>query len=153
MAIRDLRRRSLANSAAGWTACGTYCRVLLNREHSKEYSLSLDNQHHIMEIDLSKLSITNNEAAGRFEATLENHTAFIRYRRADDRLVFIHTEVPAELEGHGIAARLSHAALEFAREGHFKVVPFCPFVAGYIRKHSEYHDLLSAEDRRDLLSK
>ncbi len=105
-----------------------------------------------MEVDLSKLSISNNEPAGRFEATLAGHTAFIKYRRAGDRLIFIHTEVPQEMEGQGIAARLTQAALDFARSANFKVVPFCPYTAGYMRKHREYHDLLSAEDRRNLLS-
>ncbi len=96
-----------------------------------------------MEIDLSGLSITHDEAAGRFEAKIGDHTSFIKYRRAGNRLLFIHTEVPPEVEGHGIAARLTEAALEFARAGHFKVVPFCPYIADYISNHIEYQDLLS----------
>jgi predicted GNAT family acetyltransferase len=96
-----------------------------------------------MAIDLSKLSITNDEAAGRFEAKVGDQTGFIKYRRVGNRLLFIHTEVPPQIERHGIAARLTQAALEFARAGHFKVVPFCPYIADYISKHSEYQDLLS----------
>jgi len=32
-------------------------------------------------------------------------------------------------------------------------VPLCPYVAAFIRKHAEYHDLLSAEDLQKLLSR
>ena len=67
----------------------------------------------------------------------------LHQRRAGNRLLFIHTEVPPEVEGNGIAARLTEAALEFARAGHFKVVPLCPYIADYISNHSEYQDLLS----------
>ena len=106
-----------------------------------------------MEVDPDKLVITNNETAGLFEARLDDRTAIVKYRRAGNKLIFIHTEVPPEFEGHGIAARLTQAALDFARSGHLRVVPFCPYVANYIRRHSEYHDLLSDEDRQELLSK
>jgi predicted GNAT family acetyltransferase len=106
-----------------------------------------------MDVDFGKLSVANNEPAGRFETTVAGQTAFVKYRRAGNRLIIIHTEVPSQLSGHGIAAKLTQAALEFARSGGFKVVPFCPYVSGYIRKHREYHDLLSEEDRQDLLSK
>src|SRR5262245_17804482 len=105
-----------------------------------------------MNVDLTNLSLVNNEQAGRLETLVGEHTAYIAYRRAGKQLIFIHTEVPPALEGHGIAARLTRAALYVARSTNFKVVPFCPYTSGYIRKHREYLDLPSAEDRHDLLS-
>jgi len=40
-------------------------------------------------------------------------------------------------KGVGIAGKLSHAALEFARDNGLKVVARCPFIATYMRRHPE----------------
>jgi len=86
--------------------------------------------------------VYNNEAHSRFEIRVGGQAAFIHYRRDQVRIVFIHTEVPPALEGQGIASRLARAALDFARENHLKVVPLCPFVSSYIRRHPEYEPLI-----------
>jgi predicted GNAT family acetyltransferase len=36
-------------------------------------------------------------------------------------------------------------ALDDIRARGLRVVPFCPFVAGYIRRHSEYADLVTTD--------
>lgn len=106
-----------------------------------------------MEVNLDNVAVSNNEAASRFEAQVNDQAAFIKYHRSGDSITFIHTEVPPELEGHGLAARLARAALEYARSAQLKVVPLCPYVASYIRRHKEYQDLLTAENLQRLLSK
>ncbi len=53
----------------------------------------------------------------------------------------MHTEVPKELGGKGIGSALARGLLDIARAQGLKVVPKCPFVAGYIGKHPEYADL------------
>jgi len=50
--------------------------------------------------------ITDNPGASRFELTVDGHLAELQYRRRGDRLVLLHTEVPAELEGRGIGGSL-----------------------------------------------
>jgi hypothetical protein len=65
-------------------------------------------------------------------------------------LSLVHTEVPAELEGHGIGGRLAKAGLEFARQENLKVVPSCPFVAAYIRRHPEYLELVMEKYRKSV---
>ena len=86
--------------------------------------------------------IENDKAAKRFAARIDGKQAFIQYRYADDNLVLVHTEVPDSLSGRGIGGKLAHAALEHARAEGVKVVPLCPFVASYIRRHSEYQSLV-----------
>jgi uncharacterized protein len=100
--------------------------------------------------EVIKLNIENNEAAQRWEAHSGQYLAVAEYRRRNDTLFFIHTEVPPELEGQGIASRLVQAALDDARTKHLAVVPFCPFVASYIRRHPDYKALVHA-DYRDLV--
>ena len=70
--------------------------------------------------------------------------ALIQYRTLDEQtLDFNHTYVPATLRGGGIASRLTHHALRYAREHGYKVVPSCPFVAVFIERHPEYQDLVA----------
>jgi predicted GNAT family acetyltransferase len=94
-------------------------------------------------MDGDELRVEHNEAAQRFEATVEGRLAVAEYERAGDAIVFTHTGVPAELRGRGIASELARVALETARTRQLTVVPSCPFFAGYIRRHPEYADLVS----------
>ena len=95
--------------------------------------------------EVNNLTIENNENAQRWEAHLDQHLAVAEYRRRSGTLFFIHTEVPRELEGQGVASRLMQKALDDARTQHLAVVPFCPFVASYIRRHPDYRDLMEGE--------
>jgi len=82
--------------------------------------------------EVNNLTIENNQDAQRWEARLDQHMALAQYRRREQTIIFIHTEVPRELEGLGVASKLVKTALDDGRTQHLEVVPFCPFVAGYI---------------------
>jgi predicted GNAT family acetyltransferase len=86
--------------------------------------------------------IVDNAGEHRFEARLPEGVAFVAYRLQDGAIVFTHTEVPEELEGRGLGNALVRRALDSARERGLHVVPLCPFVAAYIRRHDEYADLI-----------
>jgi hypothetical protein len=103
-------------------------------------------------MEILSIEVVNNEAEQRFEAHVQGQTAFLAYRRFPDRLVLVHTEVPPALEGKGIAGKLVARALDLARAAHLRVIPLCPYVASFVRKHPEYHDLLSAEDRPQIVA-
>jgi uncharacterized protein len=82
-------------------------------------------------------AITNNEAAARFELEEDGRLAVLTYRRNGKRLVLIHTEVPVELEGRGLAGRLVTAAVDHAvREG-MTIVPLCPFARSWLERHPD----------------
>jgi predicted GNAT family acetyltransferase len=106
-----------------------------------------------VDLNLDSITVTNNEEAQRFEAQVDGLRALLTYRRFPDRIVFNHIEVPPILESKGLATKLARTGLDFARAKHFRVVPLCPYVAAFIRKHAEYHDLVSAEDLQKLLSR
>ena len=91
---------------------------------------------------LVDIAVENDAAANRFVARVDGQTAELQYERFPDRIVLVHTEVPAALRGRGIADKLAHTALEYARAEHLRVVPRCPFVAAYLGRHPEYQDLL-----------
>jgi uncharacterized protein len=83
------------------------------------------------------MDIVNNEAAGRFETTIDGRTAELTYRRHGDRLVLVHTEVPDELEGVGVGGALVTAAVDFAAQHGLTVVPMCPFARGWLERHPD----------------
>lgn len=85
--------------------------------------------------------VRDNTDRHRFELEADGHIAFSDYTRAGSTLIILHTEVPKALGGQGIGSALVRGLLEIARAQGLKVVPKCPFVAGYIDKHPEYADL------------
>jgi predicted GNAT family acetyltransferase len=104
-----------------------------------------------MNVDLDHIAVQDHAAAHRYEVVVGDELAIIEYALAGDRITLIHTEVPAALEGHGIAAKLARAALDDAQARHLAVIPRCPYVASYIRRHQEYTDLVPPEYRGGVL--
>lgn len=91
----------------------------------------------------STLSIQNNPEKSRFEADLgDGSFAVVEYMDRGERIVYTHTEVPQGHEGKGIASQLAKHVLDFAREKHKQVIPLCPYIAGYLRRHLEYQDIV-----------
>jgi predicted GNAT family acetyltransferase len=90
----------------------------------------------------SPLTIVHNVDAHRFETSLGGDTARADYRLAGGEMRIHHTQVPRAFEGRGIAAALVRAALAYAAEHGLRVVPQCPYVVSYMRKHPETHALL-----------
>jgi uncharacterized protein len=87
--------------------------------------------------------VRDNKDQHRFELAVDGRTAFTQYNLAPGKITLMHTEVPKELEGHGIGSRLVRGELEAVRAQGLKVVAKCPFVAAYIKKHPEFQDLLA----------
>lgn len=88
-----------------------------------------------------QLDVKHNEAEHRFEINVGGEAAVLEYQRVGGDIIFTHTEVPPAYEGKGLANKLTVTGLDYARDNHLKVVPQCPFVAAYIRKHPEYQAL------------
>lgn len=88
--------------------------------------------------------VINNTAVGRFEIPTEVGTATLTYVRSGDTLDLTHTKVPPEMEGRGYGSALARAALDFARAQHLRIIPTCPFVQSFLRRHKEYADLVAA---------
>jgi predicted GNAT family acetyltransferase len=96
------------------------------------------------------ITVVNNEAARRFEARLGDAVAFTEYRLRDGTIILPHTEVPEAFAGRGVGGQLARAALSYAREQGLEVIPTCPFIAGFITKHPEWHDIVQEDCRKKL---
>lgn len=87
--------------------------------------------------------VRDNKAEHEFELVVDGHRAVAAYQLEDDTIVFTHTIVPKAIEGRGVASRLIRGALDQVRDRGLKVVPQCPFVAAYIKRHPGTQDLLA----------
>lgn len=95
--------------------------------------------------------VTHNRDEHRYEVKVDEQLAVLTYKQQAGHIIFLHTGVPPALEGRGIASQLAFFALEEARSQHLTVVPLCPFVASYIRRHQEYLPLLTESEQARLL--
>jgi hypothetical protein len=96
------------------------------------------------------IDVVMNEATHRFEATLDGEVAFAEYQLSPNAILLPHTVVPPAFEGKGVGSGLAKAALGYARDHGLMVRPACPFIAGYIKKHAEYQDLVDPAWRERL---
>ncbi len=64
------------------------------------------------------------------------------YHLRGGRHVFVHTEVDPEYERRGIGSALAKYALEDVKAQGGSVVPICPFIAAWLRRHPEYDELV-----------
>jgi len=65
------------------------------------------------------------------------------YRLRDSRITLLHTEVSPSVEGQGLGGRLVAGALDDIRARGLRVVPLCPFVRAYLRRHPDAADLVA----------
>jgi uncharacterized protein len=69
----------------------------------------------------------------------------IRYRREGDTVVLVHTDIEPSAEGQGLGSRLVAGALDDIRARGLRIIPVCPFVTEYLRRHPERRDLVASD--------
>ena len=98
---------------------------------------------------MPETTVRKNEVAHRYELLLGDELAgYAEYNAVSNALIFTHTEVFPQFEGHGLSSILVKAALDDVRAMGTHAVPVCQVVAGYMRRHPEYQDLLTPEVRK-----
>ena len=83
-----------------------------------------------------------NEDDQRFEFSSEGQLSFIDFKKINDKIYLIHTEVPQELEGKGIAAAMVEKTLKHIEEHQWKLIPSCSYVQAFVKRHPEWNRLL-----------
>ena len=79
----------------------------------------------------------------QFEITVDGTRAGLaQFVDSGDQRIFFHTEVDDAYEGQGLGGTLVGAALAATRDEGKRIVPVCPFVAKYVKRHEEYADLV-----------
>jgi predicted GNAT family acetyltransferase len=94
-------------------------------------------------MNFDDISLVNNEAIHHFELEINGKQAFIDYKRKDNKIYLIHTEVPETLRGTGAAEAIVTKAFNFIEEHELKLVPLCSYVQVYLKRHPEWNRLLA----------
>lgn len=98
------------------------------------------------------ITLADNPGGHRFELHVDGKLAArAEYNLLKDALMFTHTEVEPAYEGQGLGSKLAVFALDEVRKRGLHAIPMCQFIAGYIRRHPEYLDLVTEESRRAFL--
>ena len=72
-------------------------------------------------------TVIHDEKVNRFEVFESGQIAYLQYEEKDGVLDILHTMVPPQLEGMGIAADLTTAAARYAEINQLKIKPSCSF--------------------------
>ncbi|MEV8229122.1 GNAT family N-acetyltransferase [Streptomyces sp. NPDC079167] len=82
------------------------------------------------------------DARHRYEILVDEASAgFTAYRDRDGQRVFFHTEIDDAFAGQGLASVLVREALGHVRDTGKRIVPVCPYVAKFLKKHEEFSDI------------
>ena len=89
------------------------------------------------------VEILHDPGNGRFEAMVDGHRCELVYHLAEGLMSIVHTGVPSDVGGRGIAAQLVAAAFATARARGWKVRPGCSYAALWAQRPPDVADLLS----------
>ena len=95
-----------------------------------------------MPTDKTGAEATVSAAEGKYTIAVDGETVGLAAvaDRGEQR-VFYHTEVEEQFGGRGLATILVAEALAATRADGKRVVPLCPMVAAFIKKHPEFADI------------
>lgn len=89
------------------------------------------------------LEVADNPSEHRFEVRADGAVlGLAAYRLRPGLIALTHTQVDPRLEGQGAGSMLARFALDDARRRGLAVLPFCPFIDGWMQRHPEYSDLV-----------
>ena len=101
-----------------------------------------------MTASTTDLKVVDDPARSTFVLLVDGRPqGYAFYRVAGRLVIFTHTEVDPDQRGHGVANELARQALEQVRSSGRRVVPVCPFIAAYVRRHPEFADLVTPRSR------
>jgi predicted GNAT family acetyltransferase len=90
----------------------------------------------------SELPLVNNQAIHNFELFVDGERAFIDYQQKGDKVFLMHTEVPVEIEGKGVASAIVEKTLKYVEANDWKIVPYCAYIKVFLKHHPEWERLV-----------
>lgn len=93
-----------------------------------------------------QISVSDDTAKHRYEAHADGKLAgFITYEVREGSVAMLHTQISGAFEGKGVGSALVKGALRRVADAGSTVLPYCPFVAGYLQRHHELQGLVPQE--------
>lgn len=95
-------------------------------------------------MNLADTPVKDNAHKHRFELDYADKVAIVEYKKLDDEtLALTHTEVDPSLEGQGVGSHLVKGVLEYVDHNNLRIVPVCPFIVTYLKRHPDWSRLVS----------
>jgi uncharacterized protein len=100
-------------------------------------------------MNLDAYHTIDNPDKKRFELDIDGALSILEYtvKKSTNQLFLVHTEVHPSLRGKGVGNKIIREVLDLVRASGYEMVPLCPFVVAFLKKHHEYHDLMSEKNR------
>lgn len=89
------------------------------------------------------MGITHDKNQQEFYLIDGSKECSLKYIIEDTRINIIRVYVHPELRNRGLAAKLTEAALTYAKENNLKIIPSCSYAHYFIARHKEYEELLA----------
>lgn len=108
--------------------------IKINRTFRLYYNTTMERENY---------ELIDNSPENRYEFRIGKEIAKIEYIKTKNNEIYLtHTEVPVSLEGRGIGSQLIEKTLQNIELQELRLVPLCPFVAGYIQKHPDWRRIV-----------
>ncbi len=89
------------------------------------------------------MEVVHDKDGLRFFIETKAEDAELTYSFVEEKTMdFDYTFVPESSRGKGMADQLVKTGLDFAKSNNMKVIPSCPVVENYARRHPEYKDII-----------
>lgn len=83
--------------------------------------------------------LIDNADKKQYEFHVGDKIVKIEYIKSNSGEIYLtHTEVPVSLEGRGLGSQIISKVLPDIEKQGLRLVPLCPFVAGYIQKNPDW---------------
>jgi predicted GNAT family acetyltransferase len=93
-------------------------------------------------------SVVDNRLGSRFELQIDGEVAgYLVYQRGADAVSFLEVTTDPRRAGQGLGLVLVRQALDAVSAEGLSVLPVCPFVRDFIRRHPVYLDVVPADLR------
>ena len=99
-------------------------------------------KHNNMKPEFENIALHDNKADNRFEMKFENTLSLVEYEIDGDIISLLHTEVDPALEGRGAGTAIVEKVLEEIKKRGMQLIPLCPFVVAYIKRHPEWEEII-----------
>ncbi|RTL60240.1 MAG: N-acetyltransferase [Sphingobacteriales bacterium] len=99
-----------------------------------------------MKEEYQSLELIKNDSLNRFEMKVGEHLAIIEYKELPGKIALLHTEVEPALEGKGAGTAIVEKTLDYIEKNNLKLIPLCPLVVAYIKRHPEWNRIVAAHD-------
>ncbi len=93
------------------------------------------------------IPLVKNDEKKRFEINIDGYYAFINFGEYGNSIALVHTETEPELAGKGAAVAVVEKTLQYIKDSNKSLMPYCPYVFAYIKRHPEWKELVSKRFR------